>query len=88
MIISTSFYDMNEMMILTEKVISKISVDSNFKFIRQSYYSGSHWGSRGAEYLPDSKKFAKNRGKSGKNWEKEEKLGRKGKGLLLCPPDR
>ena len=36
---------------------------------------------------PDSEKFAKNQGK-GKNQEKEEKMGRNGKGLLLPPPHR
>ena len=36
-------------------------------------------GQGGAEYPPDSEKFAKNWEKEGKNQEKEEKSGRKGK---------
>ena len=35
--------------------------------------------SRGKSATPDSEKFAKNQEKQGENWEKEEKLGRKGK---------
>ena len=83
MIISTSFYDINEM-ILTEKVIFKISVDSNFKFVRQSYaYSGGHWGSRGQSASLTAKNLSKigeirkrgeKIGKKRKNWEEKAKV--------------